>query len=380
MHRRSTSASASVVVSSVALLLTIATGCGSTNHSTAGNSGGSTPPQGSLSVSTISPASGATQVATNAAIQITFSSAVDAATVNTTDIKLTDPNAVAGAVTFNASTNTATFTPTAALPGGATVTVTVSGVTSSGGTALATFTSKFTTAAPAGGTLQYQAALYPATKPNPTGQISVDTSGNVTAQYTGGTANTSLTLQFCPGFSQSFSQPTPACIKLGTVTSDASGNADTTLKFPQAGAWVGDFGLYSGDPATTSPAYATSIGSGQSQTFLATLQPETTANGGTLTQSKTQDPLTSGSVSYANASLQFTLTAAAPNTTYDILQSETRYMDSSGTYDIGQFTTDNGGNGHLTITSGLGPAGDLFEVIPVKGTNAGFAGGFSVPN
>jgi hypothetical protein len=113
------------------------------------------------------------------------------------------------------------------------------------------------------------------------------------------------------------------------------------------------------------------------QTFLATLQPETTANGGTLTQSKTQDPLASGTVTYANSALVVTVTGAAANTTYDILQSETRYMDSSGTYDIGQFTTDASGNGHLTITTG--PAGDLFEVVPHASSNAGFGGGFSVP-
>lgn len=353
MHRRSTSASASLAVSSVALLLTIATGTGcgnSSGNAATGTSGdGSTPSSpASVSVAAISPASGATQVATNAPIQITFTSA---ATVNTTDIKLTDPNAVAGAVTFDASTNTATFTPTAALPASATVTVTVSGVTSSGGTALATFTSTFTTAAPASSTVQYQVALYPVYNPNPTGQITIGTNGNVTVQFTGGTANTTLTVQFCPGFNQGITQPTPACINVGTVTTDGSGNADTTVKFPQAGQWVGDFQLNSASSSTT-PAYTTgSVGSGQSQTFLATLEPESTVNGGTLTRQTPQGPLTSGSVSYTNSALQFTVAGATPNTTYDILQSETRYMDSSGTYDIGQLTTDGSGNGHLTLTT-----------------------------
>jgi hypothetical protein len=319
-------------------------------------------------------------VATNAAIQITFASAVDAATVNTTNIKLTDPGAVAGSVAYSATTNTATFTPTAALPAATTVTVTVSGLTSSG-TALAGFTSSFTTAAPPPA-VQYMTTLYPAFKPTAAGQISVDTTGNVTVQFTGGTPNTTLIAQFCPGQNVAIDQSTMVCIDVGQVTTDNSGNTTTTLKFPQSGQWVGDFQLNTSSSSTT-PAYTTgSIGSGQSQTFLATLQPETTVNkGGALTQSKTQDPLTAGTVSYANAALQVSVTGAAPNTTYDVLQSETPYMDSSGTYEIAEFTTDASGNGQVTVTStsALGPTGDLFEVVPHTGTNGGFAAGFSVP-
>jgi hypothetical protein len=333
-------------------------------------------------VSTIAPASGATNVATSAAIQITFASAVDAATVNTSDVKLTDPDAVAGTVSYSTTTNTATFTPSAALPAAASVTVTVSGITTSTGKALATFTSSFTTAAaPPTTTAQYITTLYPAFKPTPVGQISVDTAGNVTIQFTGGTPSTSLIAQFCPGQNVAIDQSTITCINVGTVTTDASGNANTTLKFPQSGQWVGDFQLNTNSTSTT-PAYTTgSIGSGPSQTFLATLQPETTASGGNLTRSAVQDPLAAGTVSYTNGALLVSVTGAAPNITYDVLQSETPYMDSSGTYDIAEFTTDSTGKGQVTVssTSALGPAGDLFEVVPHTGTNAGFAGGFSVP-
>jgi hypothetical protein len=368
-------------LSSLAILLAFSSGCGTSKSAGTSTSGsGSTPSNpNSVSVSAVQPASGATNVPTTATIQISFTAAVDATTVNTTNIQVTDPNAVAGKVTYDATTNTATFTPSAALPAGASVTVTVSGVTSSSGKAMAAFTSKFTTAAPAGNSSeQYIAALYPVYKPNPTGQISVDANGNVTVQFTGGTATTTLALQFCPGFNLGINQQAPACISIGNVTTDGSGNADTTLKFPQPGEWVGDFQL-APPGGGTNLAYTTGIGASKSQTFLATLQPEKTANGGTLAQNGTQDPLSSGTVSYANGALQFTVSGAAPSTTYDILQSETRYMDSSGTYDIGEFTTDASGNGHLTLTSDTAPGGDLFEVVRHAGGGAGFGGGFSVP-
>ena len=317
-------------------------------------------------------------MATNATIQITFASAVDASTVNATTIKVTDPNAVAGKVTYDTTTNMATFTPSAALPAGTAVTVSVSGVTA-GGSPLATFTSSFTTAAPAGGTTQYQAELNHSSKSTGSGQVSVDTTGNVTLQYTGGTPNITMAFAFCEAQNVDIVQDTPVCINLGNVTSDSSGNAHATVKFPQAGQWVGDFGLYTGDPATTGAVYGTGLGQ-TSQTFVATLQAETKVNGGKLTRATTQDPLTTGTLTYSKGTLQVSVAGAAPNTTYDVLQSENLYMHSSGTYDIGEFTTDASGNGQLTIAmKDMGPAGDLFEVIPHAGGNAGFGGGFSVP-
>ena len=62
--------------------------------------------------------------------------------------------------------------------------------------------------------------------------------------------------------------------------------------------------------------------------------------------------------------------------TYDIIQSETPYLDGSGSYSAGQFTTDASGDGSSSQTSMPVP-GDIFEVIPQSG--AGFIGGFSVP-
>jgi methionine-rich copper-binding protein CopC len=78
-------------------------------------------------VSTV-PADLATNVSPTAAITVTFSEAMDQATVNATTF-FVRPTAggsnVAGVITYNATTNTATFTPSSALAGGTAYTATV---------------------------------------------------------------------------------------------------------------------------------------------------------------------------------------------------------------------------------------------------------------
>src|SRR5580698_2249534 len=135
-------------VSSFTLLLAFAIGCNGGSHPTTVNPTSPSSGGTSVSVSTVQPASGATGVATNAAIQITFSSAVDTATVDSADIVVTNASstAIAGTVSYNSSNDTATFTPKAALATDTKYTVTVTGVTGSGGGAMASsFTSTFTT-------------------------------------------------------------------------------------------------------------------------------------------------------------------------------------------------------------------------------------------
>jgi len=84
-----------------------------------------TPP----SVSAVTPSNSAANVATTSAVTITFSEAVNPATVNAANIVLlTGSNvAIPGTVTYNAATNTATFTPTNPLANGATYTVLIRG-------------------------------------------------------------------------------------------------------------------------------------------------------------------------------------------------------------------------------------------------------------
>jgi len=106
-----------------------------------------TPP----TVIAVSPANGATQVDPTTAVSITFSEAMDASTINGTNISLRLSSSgalVTGTVTYNATSHVATFTPAAALGVPANYTVTVStGVKDLAGNAMsAAFQSTFTTA------------------------------------------------------------------------------------------------------------------------------------------------------------------------------------------------------------------------------------------
>ncbi len=107
-------------------------------------------------VKSVAPTNGATQVATNASIAVTFTGTLDATTVNTSSVQLlTASNAVIPAsVTFNATTDTATLTPSSALANSTTYTVMVHGGSSgsvvkntSGNPLAANFSASFTTAA-----------------------------------------------------------------------------------------------------------------------------------------------------------------------------------------------------------------------------------------
>lgn len=104
----------------LAILATVVlSGCGS-----AGNN----PPTSSTTntVSATTPASGANGVSISSAVSATFSAAIDASTLNTSTFTLTGPSgSVAGTVTYNATTNTATFTPSAALAYNTTYTATI---------------------------------------------------------------------------------------------------------------------------------------------------------------------------------------------------------------------------------------------------------------
>ena len=84
-----------------------------------------TPP----TVTVTTPANDATGVATGSAISVTFNEAIDPASVSSSTIELrTAANAViAASVVYNAGAQTATLTPTAALPGNTTLTATVRG-------------------------------------------------------------------------------------------------------------------------------------------------------------------------------------------------------------------------------------------------------------
>lgn len=380
MPRRFTwASSAGLATLSLTIFLALLSGCGSNNNHSATTSPGSPPSfssTGSFSVTTVSPALGATAVPINATVQITFSSAANATSVNTTDIKLTDPEFVIGTVAYHASTNMATFTPSGVLDPNTAFTLTVSGVTSSSGTAMASpFSSTFTTGLFSAPTTQYQAPLL--SQPGETtinGQVSIDTNGEVTVQLTNAAASMSFSVQFCPAVNESISGIIPACFGVGVVSSDSTGSGSATAMFPQPGDWAGNFGVNSG----SSTEYKTGLVPGlNSETYMSTLQPQTAVNGIGVAAGTIQDPLNIGVVTYSNGTVLFTVAGTSPETTFTTNESESRYVDSSGTYALSTFMTNAIGNGSLSTTlSGAG--GDLSGVNPQIG--AGFIGGFSVPS
>ena len=108
-----------------------------------------TPP----SVSTFSPSGGSVGVAATAAPVVTFSEAMNASTINASTVLVRNANndVVPATVTYNAASNAATITPTAALAGSTTYTIVVkggaAGVKDAAGNAMAAdATSAFTTA------------------------------------------------------------------------------------------------------------------------------------------------------------------------------------------------------------------------------------------
>lgn len=408
---------ASLCSASFGTLLFLLSGCGSTSHKTntpGGNPNGpSNPGTGSsesFSVKSITPASGITGVALNSTIQVTFSGAANPSTVNTTNIQIAGSKPVSGAIGYNSMSNSATFTPSAALAPNTTYSVTVSGVTSSDGTAMASaFKSTFTTAAASSGgggggtgggggggtgggggsgsgsgTMQYQATLFPVSRNPGSGVVSVDTNGAVAIQMTSAIASTNFTLQFCPAYIL-YQQQQPPCFTVGNLTTDASGNGSATMQFPQSGSWAGDFQLNSG----TKVAYGTDVvppndTGGVTEVYTAALQPESTVNGKGLYggQPAPQGPLTSGSVTYSKGSLVFTLTGASPNTTF--VTDESPILGGSSTYQLynsanqSAFTTDSSGNLTFSVLQDQSD-GDFFEALPENGATVGFIGGFSVP-
>ena len=104
-----------------------------------------TPP----SVTTRSPASGATGVTTTTDVRATFSEAVQASTVS---MALSSPSgAVAGTTSYDAPTTTARFAPSQPLATSTTYTVTVSGAKDAAGNTMATTSWSFTTGSGSGG-------------------------------------------------------------------------------------------------------------------------------------------------------------------------------------------------------------------------------------
>jgi hypothetical protein len=353
--------------------LALANGCGG------GASKPAAPSTSTTIVQAVQPVAGATCVPTSTKVQVSFAVAVNSQTVNTSDVQVIDgnKNPVAGAVAFDAANNTATFTPDTPLSANASYTTTVSGVTPSSGPAMsAPFTASFTTGPCSSGQMQYQVSLF--SSKAVVGQVSVDTTGVVTAQLNGATPNTTYALNFCPAPAQNYS-----CFPVSNINTDGSGNANAAFQFPQSGPWTGDFQvmLNGGEQFETdlNPNLTSSV-------YVATLLPSTTANGkGIELKGATpgpQDPLASGSVSLqSGGNLQFQITGATPNSTYSPGECPTFFGSSCyalyNSQGVGGFTTDASGNVTFTVLWDQ-LFGDILTIDAPAG-RSGFIAGFKVP-
>ncbi|HEV2990986.1 MAG TPA: Ig-like domain-containing protein [Candidatus Angelobacter sp.] len=126
-----------------------------------------TPDQSPLQVRSVNPANGATAVAVNSTVVLTFTGAVDSTTVNSSSINIgvTGPNfffaEIAGSYAVNGST--VTFTPLNPLPGNSTISVRVLGsLLNLVGNSANFFSSSFTTTAIADTTAPQVVAVTPA--------------------------------------------------------------------------------------------------------------------------------------------------------------------------------------------------------------------------
>ncbi len=218
-------------------------------------------------VSSVSPAKNATGVSTSSAVKVTFGAAMNSSTVNSGTFTLTGPNGtqVTGAVTFDASTNAATFTPSFPLSTGTSYTATITtGAYGADNVAFASaYSWSFTTTSPSvGGTNTFTAGTHPlgiaidasghiwvANSGDGTveemdssgsvigtfgggnitgaGYIAIDASGNVWVTGTG-TSITELLKSSGYATSAAFNMATPSMTGPGGIAIDASGNVWVT--------------------------------------------------------------------------------------------------------------------------------------------------------
>ncbi len=317
-----------------------------------------TPP----TVTAVSPANGATQVNPNSVVNITFSEAMDASTINGTNItlRLSSSGASAtGTVTYNATSHVATFTPASALGSPANYTVTVStGAKDVAGNAMAAaFQSTFTTAdftaptvvstVPANlatsvpvttvVTATFSKAMDPATINTTTFTLKVTaTSTPVTGTVTYNAATNTAT--FTP--SASLASATTYTATITTGARDTFGNAlvsNFNWTFITADIVPPFVNSITPTPGQTNVAITTAVNIQFSETMDAS-----TINSTNITVKNTAtSALVAGTVTYsaANSIGTFTPTAPLSNGTQYTVTVTTGVKDLAGNSMVSQFTS-----------------------------------------
>ena len=200
------------------------------------------------------------------------------------------------------------------------------------------------------------------------GQVTIDTAGNLNILFSGGTAGAAYTAQFC----QFPYVPAPnQCFTIATMTADASGAARLNMKFPKSGTWgSGTFTIGSSSDFFNT-ASATLDG-----TALYQVVPASGANQ-TPASSLPQDPLSSGTINVANKTVTITVRGATPNSSYAVSECGSPTACFTQT----SLVTDASGNGSVSFAVPFRPASE-FQIERMNGTTAvasGFLSGFRVP-
>ncbi|WP_169315309.1 Ig-like domain-containing protein [Terriglobus roseus] len=290
----------------------------------------------------VTPAQGATGVAVSSPLTATFSKAMASASISGTTFRVAGPGgvAVAGAVSYTAGTNTATFIPSANLATSTTYTATItSGVTDTASPAnslLADYVWTFTTAAtiapvspvvtltsplngaanvPTGSSLSatFSTAMNPATINATTFRVAAP--GGVAVAGTVGYAGLSATFT-----------PSAALATSTTYVATITTGAQSTAGAPLTGNYTWSFTTAATPTPPVAPTVLTTVpangaanvatGATLAATFSTTMNP-TTINTTTFRLAAPGGAAVAGTVGYAGVIATFTPSAAlATNTTY----------------------------------------------------------------
>jgi hypothetical protein len=225
---------------------------------------------------------------------------------------------------------------------------------------------------------QYETNLFPTFGNTNPGLISMNSNGQIAIQLAGAPAHANYGVQFCQTFGGDHEPP---CLDIGSVSTDAKGNASASMKFPKSGDWAGDFFLKS---SNSTQEYQSGFAATSYQVFLARLVPMTTVNDGTLIapapKEPPQAPLAGGSVTWSNPALKFTLAGTVPDTGFGAVEGDYTWDDSNSYGLINSSNSPSASNSKGDITFFAYPdysGGDMFE--PSPSSDLGFIGGFSVP-
>ncbi len=287
-----------------------------------------TPP--TVIASATTPPPGSTQVSPGADINVTFSEPMDPATINATTVRLnvTGGAAIAGTVTYNATTRKATLVPSGAMPNFTNLTATITtGARDLGGNALQTaYTWTFTTRDDVPPTITATSPANGATGVSPTAAITITFSEamdastinatNITLRTTAGTAvpstvtynTTTRVATLTPGAPLAQSVNYTVAVSAGVRDAQANAIAATSFTFT-----TGDLtaptvvstvpaDLATGVPvnSTVSATFSEPMAPASINTTTFTLRP--TAGGGNL----------AGTVTYTAATNTATFTPTAP--------------------------------------------------------------------